>query len=204
MFGLAGTLLGELWRRSRATLAANVIMVCAVVALPVVWNRFGPIFRPPHRVWMALAVAGVAGILLAVLAYWPKLPVRNASAALLILAGFVGPAMEPGLQYVWALHPVLHGSNLWNGQHADVFRCLMDLHDELKTVDPARRLQFWWDKDDPAANVFLSAAAMNLAGGDQDYKKDLRTGTRAEVQASFFPDATLVHLAMNSDRILER
>jgi hypothetical protein len=199
IFGLAGALLGELWNRARG-IATAIALAAAVLALPVLWNRFHPAYVSPRQAWTWLTVMAVAGIGLAILSRWPGLPIRDAACILLIFAGFLSTGMDQGLQYIWAPPQVWHGSNLDNGPHAEVFRGLMEFQDEIKTLDPARRLLFWWDQTDPERPLLASAAALNMSGFT-DFQKELGSGSRADLEQLIFPDVTFVHLTSDPDLV---
>jgi hypothetical protein len=207
VMAFAGVAMGELWTRSpgrgRGALISAGALGAGAITLSLVFNTLA-LPPPGGHTWVRLALLGVAGVVLAMLARRPKLPVQVLTIALVLAILFLGPALDwNSTGYVWTGVKFPHGSNLTSNGNADDFRHLMEVESFIAShVDGSRDLAFWWDKDEPHTGFFTSAAAL-FTCGHSDMGKGLRTGDM-EAMRYFFPyTRTIVHLSANPERIAE-
>ena len=204
----AGVAMGEVWTgapgRGRTALISAGALGAGAMALSLVFNTL-PWSPPGLRTWEWLAVMGAPGLVLAVLARRPRLPVQILTCALILAVLFLGPALDWNtVGYVWTREKFPHGSNLASNANARDFGRLMKLEDFIEShLDASRDLVFWWDDDEPQNGLFTSEAAL-FTRGHYDPVDGLRSGN-AELMRYVFPlTATLVHLSANPERIAVR
>jgi hypothetical protein len=151
--------------------------LAAAVALALPWIKF-------PRSWLLLAVCGVA-LLAAVL-------LRRMHAVILAMVLFLAPAMDQTC------------SAAWDERNVETFRHLMTLQSALKPqIDPARRVRFWFDRDEPPFPFYNSASSLYL-WMQADFTRDLAAWPEAELRKQLPPNGTLVHLTLHPERLPSR
>ena len=116
VMAFAGVAMGELWTRSpgrgRGALISAGALGAGAITLSLVFNTLA-LPPPGGHTWVRLALLGVAGVVLAMLARRPKLPVQVLTIALVLAILFLGPALDwNSTGYVWTGVKFPHGSNL--------------------------------------------------------------------------------------------
>ena len=174
----AGVSLGE------CSISQSEAAVAGAVAVGMTFT-FLYVGSPKDPSLMIFAAVGLALVTFVPL----RLPV---SAVLLAVLMFLSPALDGTLKYAWNRPVPVDGRNV------DVFRNLMTLQSALKAaVDPARKVRFWFDRDEPTARFFDSADGLYL-WVDPDWRTQLAKGEQPP------SDATLVHLTTHPERMAER
>ena len=90
------------------------------------------------------------------------------------------------------------------GRNVEVFRSLMALQTYLKSaMDPRRKAQFWFDDGEPYHDLYRSAESLYL-WMHHDFTRDLSSASADALRAELAPNATLVHLTLDPERVGER
>ena len=212
IFCVVGVALGELWNtkpanptlRNAARNVAVTALAILTVALPFIYGMWRPYGWPTvtgRPIWIMLAGIGAVTCVVAILERWPGLPLQHWTSALVLIAISAGPGLDPGINAGFGRQKIVHGSNLSNGPNADAFRCLMKFEDYVKSQvdDPRWDLIFWWDEDEPLAELFKSAESLYVIG-HANFTKEFSSGSGR----LYLPNTMLVHLTSRPERIAER
>jgi hypothetical protein len=152
LFCLAGAVIGELWKRASAKPLPRAVVILIVLfslALPYLGWIWNAAYLHPGRVWLAMALTGVAAVWLGFLPGRPA----PAACALVILLLFWGARVDAGIAYP-----------LWKDSARD-FDSIIAIHTEVRKAVPADRpVRFWYDSDEPGPMVFNAVASMYLWG----------------------------------------
>jgi hypothetical protein len=184
LFVLTGFLLGERgisWREA-------AIACLAAVAIAFYLRSASA----PASPWLLLAIFGTttAGAFLL-----PRVPL---AASLLAVTLALGPGLDQSCQY--AFDRELPGQ----GRNVEVFRNLMMLENGVQSrLDPARRVRFWFDADEPPAPFFHSAESLYL-WMHQDFTRDLAAWPEEKLREMVRPNVTFVHLTLDPSRLSAR
>jgi len=187
-FFCAGAFLGELWNGSARLAAA---MAASAVALPIWWRAANPSLTQ-GQTWIVLGAIFAAAMILASGAR------RSAVSCLLVAVLFCAPAFDGAIGFAWDRPAPLYGRNV------EVFRSLMALQTYLKSaVDPRRKAQFWFDDGEPYHDLYRSAESLYL-WMHHDFTRELSSASADALRAELAPNATLVHLTLDPERVGER
>ncbi len=184
---------GLSWRWAKTAVPALLAILAALfsLALPVC---FPAALRaaPAAQIWgLTATLAIAAGVFLA--APIARKPVSSLIVCCLIFAAlFFGPACDSGISYPF------------RKDNAKTFRTLVSIVNLVDSgTGPARRLRFWYDQQEPAIDIYHSAASFYL----WEYADCTAQVPSAPVEALrdiFQADTTFVHLTLDPSKIAVR
>jgi hypothetical protein len=155
VFCLAGAVIGEFWNRAAAPRfhpAVVILFVLFSLGLPYLGRIWYAAYAHPGRVWLAMALTGVAACRLGFLPGRPAL----SACALVILLLFWGPGLDRGIAYP-----------LWK-ENARDFDSTIAIHNAVQKAVPADRpVRFWYDSDEPGPPIFNAVSSMYLWGSHE-------------------------------------
>lgn len=184
LFFFAGTTLGELIASPARALPTIII----ALALPFSFSTWA---WPQHPWWILFILGAIALALL--LFRQPRLAALALAAIL-----FLSSALDPSCAYAWDRPVPVSGRNLVAFQNLMTFDAT--LHSSL---DPARRVRFWFDRDEPVVSFYDSAESLYL-WLPVDFTRELPSWPETELHRQIPPNTTFVNLTLHPDRMPER
>jgi hypothetical protein len=151
--------------------------------------------------WRYLAVFAVVATIAVCVFYRWVFALRPLACLLFLIGVFAGPALEPGIAWIWNRQSLIHPPETIAGPRADSFDWLMRFESWVNPrITPNTRSCFWWDDEEAGNQMFDSAGAMYL--DRRFYLADALTKpTNDALLYHLRKHATLIYIALHPEKI---